>query len=100
KLADNSSKSVEQIRTLLNAIQADTLHSIESMEKVTTEATAGMNLVSKTGETFSTIANSTKNVAHEVQKIVSSINSMLTQSTQLRSSIENVAKQTEITEDN
>ncbi|PAE19439.1 hypothetical protein CHH80_16820 [Bacillus sp. 7504-2] len=99
QLADDSSKSVEQIRTLVRAIQTDTLNSIESMEKVTTETAAGMNLISKTGETFSTIADSTKNVAHEVQKIVSSINSMLTQANQLRNSIENVAKQTEMTED-
>ncbi|WP_374702919.1 methyl-accepting chemotaxis protein [Bacillus sp. T33-2] len=100
KLADESSKSVEQIRHLIEGIQSDTLQSIDSMKTVAKETNVGMNLIVQTGDSFAHIFDSTKQVAIEIQGAVASTKTMLSQAGQLTSSIHEMASQTEMTEEN
>ncbi|WP_226669885.1 methyl-accepting chemotaxis protein [Metabacillus litoralis] len=99
KLAEESSLSANKIREIIEEIQTDTKHSIGSMDLVSSETNEGMNLVEKTGASFSRIFTSTQKVADEVHEVASSAKLMLSQIDQLSKSIMEAARQSEVTED-
>lgn len=99
KLAEESSISANKIREIIEEIQTDTKHSIGSMDRVSLETNEGMNLVEKTGASFSHIFTSAQTVANEVHEVANSAKMMLSQIDQLSKSIMEAAKQSEMTED-
>jgi len=67
KLADQSAFSAQQISTIVNEIQEETLHAMTSMKKGIDEVAIGMNQTEKMGEMFGSIVKTAEDVAEEIQ---------------------------------
>lgn len=63
KLAEQSSRSTEQIGKIIASIQHLTDDAVRSMEKSLNEVTAGIDLVEQSGENFGKIQDSVQSVA-------------------------------------
>lgn len=73
KLAEQSSKSTENIRELISSIQADTGKAIKSMDAGTDEFEKGIHLVGNAGEAFVHIQQFTETVSSQIKEVTSSI---------------------------
>lgn len=73
KLAEQSSKSTENIRQLISSIQTDTNHAVSSMDKGKTEFAKGMDLVKSAGEAFRQIDQFVSQVNVEFQEVSASV---------------------------
>ena len=69
KLAEQSSRSAEQISQLINTIQSDTKHAMNSMEAGTREVQQGILVVHEAGETFGQIQMSIGTVSDQVHDV-------------------------------
>lgn len=72
KLAEQSQTSATEIRSLIDEIQRDILHSAEAMQLGSQEVEKGMNVTSETGAFFKDILSATSKVANQIQDISSS----------------------------
>lgn len=72
KLAEQSTGSANQIASLINEVQGDTLHAVGSMEKGRTEMIAGMEQVKAVGSFFERIVTTTANVSSQMEQTTAS----------------------------
>ncbi|WML54738.1 methyl-accepting chemotaxis protein [Neobacillus sp. PS3-12] len=73
KLAEQSSKSTENIRHLISSIQSDTNQAVSSMDKGKTEFTKGMDLIKSAGEAFYQIELFVSQTNRQFQEVSASI---------------------------
>lgn len=85
KLAEQSAQSASHITSLINEIQTETNHAIESMNEVVQEVETGIAIVTTTGTAFEEIEQSINGVTAKIQQV-----SNTTQ--QMNASTENVAQ--------
>ncbi|MFM9277110.1 methyl-accepting chemotaxis protein [Paenibacillus jiagnxiensis] len=69
KLAEESKKSSEQISGLIQLIQSETEHTLQTMEKASEEVHSGMNVVQHAGHSFSSIDQAVNEVVSQIADI-------------------------------
>jgi methyl-accepting chemotaxis protein len=73
KLAEESKKSTEQISSLIQLIQSETGHTLQSMEKASQEVHSGMDVVRHAGESFSSIDQAVNGVVSQIEDIAEAL---------------------------
>jgi len=76
KLAEQSAKSTESIRQLIDSIQADTNAAVVSMDKGTEEVEKGIEIVDLAGASFRQIQEFVDNVAAQIHEVSASMEEM------------------------
>lgn len=99
KLAEQSSKSAQQIGQLIQTIQTDTKLAVESMESGTKEVQEGILVVHHAGETFGQIQMSITTVADQIQDVSAAAQEVSAHSEQVVQAIELVSEVSEIAAD-
>ncbi|ASS76249.1 hypothetical protein CIG75_15735 [Tumebacillus algifaecis] len=92
KLAEQSGQSAGQIENLIQAIQAETTRSIDSMDKVMREVQSGTEVVHVAGSAFHHILESARQVAEQVQEMTASSQEMSASSQEVAQSVEEVTR--------
>ncbi|HLR43126.1 MAG TPA: methyl-accepting chemotaxis protein, partial [Pseudogracilibacillus sp.] len=100
KLADQSAGFANEITGLIQAIQNDTVTSVESMNKVIDEVNEGRYIVEETGQIFGKINNSIESVTEQVKHISLSAEDLSTATEQASASIQEMASFAEVATDN
>ena len=90
KLADQSQQSAEQISTLIQEIQADTEHAVDSMNSGTQEVKAGSEAVSNAGKAFRNIAGLVEDISTQSQSISEAMQQMASESQMVVNSIQTI----------
>lgn len=88
KLAEQSKQSSEQIATLIQNIQQNTIHAIDVMDKGTKEVESGLEIVAQAGQAFHHILNSIQQVTGQVQKVSVATEEISASTQQLTASVE------------
>ncbi|MGM0843760.1 MAG: methyl-accepting chemotaxis protein [Bacillota bacterium] len=88
KLAEESNSSAQQITSLIQSIQADTLTTVDQMNQVTEDVNTGVGLIEHTGSTFKEILESAQNVASQVQEVTGVSEQMAASAQQVSASFE------------
>lgn len=88
KLADQSVNFSSEITGLIQAIQKDTVSSVDSMAKVIDEVEEGRRIVEETGQIFGNIHHSIENVTKQVTHISSSAEDLSVAAEQASASIQ------------
>lgn len=91
KLAEQSAESAKQIADLIQEIQQDTVHSVDSMNKMKQEVESGIEVFHNVQNAFHSILESSQQVANHVQEISASTQEMLAGSEKVTSSVEKMA---------
>ena len=91
KLAEQSSKSAQQIAELIIKIKLETEKAVVSMDAGSKEVREGVVIVSEAGEYFRTIANNINGVVLQINVVNSSIQSITSISEGIGQSIETAA---------
>ncbi len=73
KLAEQSSKSTENIKALISSIQSDTSQAVTSMDKGKKEVAKGLDLVKSAGDAFLQMDQFVARVTDEFQQVTASI---------------------------
>lgn len=76
KLAEQSARSAQEISQLISITQHDTNKAVESMEFVTKEVIAGMEVVNNAGNSFVHIQESVNEVTNQIQEVSSAVQQM------------------------
>lgn len=76
KLAEQSSKSTEQITELIRLIQVDTENTIRTMQKTSEEVKQGTNVVNHAGESFEKIEIAVGRVVKQIEDVVNGLMKM------------------------
>lgn len=92
KLAEQSRQSANQIANLIQAIQDDTVHVVDTMNHGTIEVTEGLKLVEETGKTFDSILESIETVSSEIQEASAVSEEMAASVDQVSAAIEQVTR--------
>lgn len=90
KLAEQSSRSAQQIAQLINAIQAETSKVVMAMDTGTKELATGINVVNAAGESFAQIHHSVSEVATKIKYVSTVSKKVSTQSNQVVESISSI----------
>ncbi|GED67852.1 hypothetical protein BRE01_15540 [Brevibacillus reuszeri] len=99
KLAEQSSRSAEQISQLINTIQSDTKHAMNSMEAGTREVQQGILVVHEAGETFGQIQMSIGTVSDQVHDVSAAAQEAAAHSEQVVDAIRQVSEVSAVTAD-
>lgn len=97
KLADQSRQSTEEINTLMNSIQEESMLAIESMgimKKVSADQNTAVN---KTDSAFSDIANAIDSIVLKINDVNQAVAKMQNDKTEVISAIENISAVSEQT---
>ncbi|MBR2517045.1 Methyl-accepting chemotaxis protein I (serine chemoreceptor protein) [Geobacillus stearothermophilus] len=97
KLAEQSAQSAQQIAELIDAIQEETVHAVQSMESVVNEVTAGTNVIRASGEMFARIRAAVDEVAAQIRDVSTAVSDMVSSSEQMVRSVRLVADVAEST---
>lgn len=100
KLADQSASFASEIKHLIQAVQSDTVASVESMHKVMDEVNEGRHIVEETGQVFSKINHSIQNVTEQVKHISLSAEDLSVATEQASASVQEMASFAESATDN
>lgn len=92
KLAEQSSKSAEQIATLIHDIQGEIGKAQESMQSATKEVHVGMVVVQTAGGLFSEIERYVDEVGSQVQEVTVAAQQISAGATQVVQAIEGIAE--------
>ncbi|WP_046174239.1 methyl-accepting chemotaxis protein [Domibacillus indicus] len=76
KLAEESAQSAKQIGRLIEAIQSETIHAVESMETASAEVSEGIEVVNTAGSAFAQINQSINNVTAQIQDVSAAVKQM------------------------
>ncbi|WP_062199909.1 methyl-accepting chemotaxis protein [Massilibacterium senegalense] len=93
KLADQSSRSTEEIAQLILEIQNDTTHAVKAMEQGTEEVAKGVRVVEGAGQSFTNINELIQKVAGQIEVVSSSSEELSASVEEVTASIQNVAEQ-------
>ncbi|WP_312114891.1 methyl-accepting chemotaxis protein [Brevibacillus reuszeri] len=99
KLAEQSSRSAEQISQLINTIQSDTKQAVNSMEAGTREVQQGILVVHEAGETFGHIQMSIGTVSDQVHDVSAAAQEVAAHSEQVVDAIKQVSEVSAVTAD-
>ncbi|GGG72547.1 methyl-accepting chemotaxis protein [Paenibacillus radicis (ex Gao et al. 2016)] len=91
-LAEQSSVAAGKIRDLLQEVQSETDKAVHSMHEGTSVVKAGMDMVQRTGQSFSEIADSIGQVVLESQEVSSIVEQVNASSQNMLVMMENVAR--------
>ena len=90
KLAEQSKESADQISTLIQEIQAETVRAVNVMKKGTNEVAVGISVVQETGDGFKRIQKSVKQVALQIKEMASVTEEISANVEQVNASMEQV----------
>ncbi|WP_428839308.1 methyl-accepting chemotaxis protein [Bacillus massilinigeriensis] len=76
KLAEQSAKATETIRSLISSIQAETEAAVDAMGKGTGEVEKGITVVNEAGISFKKIQEFVDDVSKQIQYVATSVNEM------------------------
>ncbi|MDQ0229854.1 methyl-accepting chemotaxis protein [Metabacillus malikii] len=91
KLAEESSKSTEQIASLIQLIQLDTVQTLDTMKKATEEVNSGLQVVNIAGESFKNIEQAVTGVVSQIEDISEAIKKLVNGTDIVNKSIHNVS---------
>ncbi|WP_235828133.1 methyl-accepting chemotaxis protein [Brevibacillus migulae] len=94
KLAEQSSRSAQQIAELIATIQNETSRAVQSMETATKEVSAGIGVVNTAGESFKQIGRSVSEVTKQIQEVSQSAQQISAGSAQVVQSIDRISEVT------
>lgn len=100
KLADQSASFAHEITGLIQAVQNDTVTSVESMNKVIDEVDEGLEIVEETGQIFGKINHSIEGVTEQVKNISISAEDLSAATEQASASIQEMTSFAEFATDN
>jgi len=87
KLAEQSGNSAREITDLIKGIQNDSIHSVESMNKVREESHEGTKIIEQVGLVFEDILHQSENVATQIQDVSATSEEISAVSEQLNAAI-------------
>ena len=90
KLAEQSKESADQISTLIQEIQAETVRAVNVMKKGTNEVAVGISVVQETGDGFKRIQKSVEQVALQIKEMASVTEEISANVEQVNASMEQV----------
>lgn len=97
KLAEQSSKSAQEISTLVTWIQKETSNAVSSMEKAKNEVDEGIEVVETAGGSFEQIYQSISDVASQAQKVSTAIEQVAAGSKEIVRAVDSIVQVTEET---
>lgn len=100
KLADQSASFTSEITHLIQAVQKDTVASVDSMNRVMDEVNEGRDIVVETGRIFGKINNSIEGVTEQVKQISVSAEDLSVTTEQAAASIQEMASFAELATNN
>ncbi|MET3287508.1 UNVERIFIED_CONTAM: methyl-accepting chemotaxis protein [Brevibacillus sp. OAP136] len=92
KLAEQSAESAKRIEQLIKEIQNETSHAISSMDVVSSNASAGMEAVKRSGEMFRVILQQIKQVSDQIQSASAISEEMSASSEEILAAVDETAK--------
>ncbi len=92
KLAEQSKESASQIVALIQEIQSGVKKVIESMEKGTSEAVTGVNIIHTAGDSFGKIFSSIQKVTEQIQEISAASEQLSASAEEVTASVEGMSK--------
>ncbi|MGD8191248.1 methyl-accepting chemotaxis protein [Brevibacillus ginsengisoli] len=90
KLAEQSSRSAQQIAELITNIQVETQRAVNAMNKGTNEVVVGIEVVNTAGQSFTHIHNSIRKVAEKINQVLAVSKEVSTGTKQVVQSIEQI----------
>ncbi|MGC8230881.1 methyl-accepting chemotaxis protein [Pseudobacillus badius] len=97
KLAEQSSKSAQEISTLVTWIQKETSNAVLSMEEAKKEVDEGIEVVETAGGSFEHIYQSISNVASQAEKVSTAIEQVAVGSREIVRAVDSIVQVTEET---
>lgn len=91
KLANESSKSAEQIAHIINQVQHGTIEAVNQSQTTQTKVNSGMESVNKAGQSFEEIQEAIRTVTEQILEVSSASQQLSAGASQINSSIEEVA---------
>lgn len=91
QLAEQSKDSAYQIASLISQIQVDTTQAVDLMDKGSTEAAIGMDVINETSEGFTKILLSIEKVTSQIQEVSAVTEEMSASMEQVNASMEEMA---------
>jgi len=91
KLADQSRKSTEEINTLMQSIQEESVMAIESMEIMKKVSSDQKEAVNETDSSFNDIANAINSIVLKINDVNQAITKMQNDKTEVINAIENIS---------
>jgi methyl-accepting chemotaxis protein len=95
KLAERTSKSTEQISTMIDKVQAGTQRAVQEMEAGVTRVNEGVQLANRAGDSIASIQTGEDLVLHAVEDIAQALNEQTSAARQIALDIEQVAQMSE-----
>lgn len=95
KLAERTSKSTEEISTMIGSILSGTTGAVNSMEEGTIRVTEGVSKARQAGESMHKIRSGADQVITSVSEIMEALREQSSASGQVASSVEQIAQMTE-----
>jgi methyl-accepting chemotaxis protein len=90
KLAEQSSRSAQEIAAYITTIQAGIEHAVRAMQVGTREVSTGINVVTVAGESFAQIQEAVHEVALQIQGVSAAVQQMSAGTEQVVKSIEEI----------
>lgn len=91
KLAEQSDAAAREIASIIQAIQAETVETVNAIDKSGREVAAGVHVVENSGVAFKEIYTAVKNVRDEVVRIVALTEEQQRRSVQVENAIHSIA---------
>lgn len=91
KLAEQSETAAREIAGIIQAIQAETIETVEAIDKSGREISSGVTVVATSGTAFKEIHDAIKNVREEVVRIVALTGEQQQRSGQVESAVNSIA---------
>ncbi|KAB2331256.1 methyl-accepting chemotaxis protein [Bacillus mesophilum] len=91
KLAEESTRSTEQIAGLIQLIQNDTNVTLKTMERAAEEVQSGLNVVHIAGSSFEKIEDAVNGVVTQIEEISESLKNLSSGTISVNNSIKNVS---------
>ena len=95
KLAERTSKSTEEISTMIASIQSGTTGAVASMKEGTSRVRDGVTMASQAGDSMQRIRTGADQVITSVSEIMEALREQSTASGQVADSVEKIARMTE-----
>lgn len=90
KLAEQTSSSTGKVSELVNAIQNDSTSCLQGMDRVNQQVKLGLELVNKSGETFTQILDSAQLTAKEAEQVSGTTQELLQRTEQVTSTMKDM----------
>lgn len=93
KLAEQSSRSTEEIAKLISEIQIETTNAVQAMEQGTDEVEKGVTVVEHAGDSFSQINGLIQKVASQIEEVSAASEELSASVEEVTASVQDVAAQ-------